>query len=317
MIIGKILPIKKEYSKNTVSIEACLSSYGYSRFPGTSMKVMVFKELNGKFRTGLDPDALYIKKMSTEEADLERKRVKILREELEELTGLDLSPTSAYYKEMFNDRLDQVARAMVVELKDEENIFNLSNPYEAITFAWLRVNPLIAGSYQAWERGEYPASTKFFVSDEQVESEITYKKKTGINKAIVILDTLSVEDRKKVARLLGMPVSENTKEIHVYNLLDSFIKSAEISDGKYKGQDPLTLFNKIALLDPKLLGIKDLIEQAIRYSIYREDRDGIIKEGGIEISKSNNDLALELTKSKNQDKLIALSEKVKSKKLAL
>lgn len=315
-IVGRVVPLKKEYSKNTISLEACLAEKGYTRFPGTTMKVVPFKELNGRFRTGLDPEALYIRKLDPEAAELEKKRVTALRQELETLTGLDLSPTSSYYKEMFNDKLEQAARAVIVELKDEDNLFNLDNPYEAITFAWLRVHPLIASSYQAWERGVYPATTKFYVADEQVEQEISYKKKTAINKAIVVLDSMSVEDRQKVARLLGMPISDQTKEIFVYNLLDTFIKSSEISDGKYKGQDPLTLFNRIASLDSKLLGIKDIIEQAVRFSVYREDKDGSIREGTVEIAKTHDELALELSKAKNQDKLIALTERVKSKKLA-
>lgn len=313
--IGRILPIKKEYSKTSLSLDACLAEKGFTRFPTTTIKLVPFKEVNGRFRTGLDENSIYITRLPAEAREAERKLAAAQRLELEQFTGLDLSPTSPYYKDMFNPNLDQVARAAVVDLKDEENIFNLDNPYEAITYYWLRVHPQVAPSWSAWERGECPASIKFYVADEQVEAEISYRKKTAINKAVVTLDTMSVENRKKVARLLGLPVSESTKEVFVYNLLDTFIKSSEITDGKNRGADPLTLFSKLVNLDAKMLGIHDLIEQAIRNSIYREDPDGSIKEAGQEIAKSATDLAVDLAKTKNQDKLMALTEKVKAKKL--
>lgn len=314
--IGKIVPIRKEYSKSSMTMEACLAEKGYTRFPGTTMKIVPAKAPNGSFLTGLDPDALYIKKMSPEAAELERKRVIALRDELQDITGLDLGPRSDYYKKMFDDRLEQSAKATVVRLKDEENIFDQEDPYQAITFAWLRVHPLIASSWQAWERGDYPPTTKFYVADEEVEQEITYKKKQAVNQAVVLLDTMSLENRKKVARLLGKPVKENTSEKFVYNMLDTWIKSTEVKDGKYRGSNPLGVFMNIATMDAKMLTIQDLIAQAVSLDIYREDNDGTIREGGREIYKNSGDMAVDLSKSKNQDKLLALEERVKAKKLA-
>lgn len=315
--IGRIIPIKKEYSKASVSLEACLSEKGYTRFPGTSMKIEVAKETNGDYLTGLNPNALYIKRMkSTELKESEQKRVQALYDELVGMTKLDLDPQSPYYKDRYNERLDKNARAQIVNLEDGENIFNLDDPYQAITFAWLRVHPLIASSYQAYERGEYPASTKFYVADDEIEAEITYRKSKAINDAIVILDKMSLEDRRKVARLLGKPVDDNTKEVFVYNMLDKYIKMGETTDGKYKGQNTVRVFTALANLDTKILGARDLIEQAVRLDVYREDRDGTIREGGIEIAKSSEDLAIDLLKTKNQDKLIALDEKVRAKKIA-
>lgn len=313
--IGKIVPIKKEYSKTSNGLDACLASYGFTRFPGTSMKIGPAKAPNGDFITGLDPNALYIRKMAPEASELEKKRVIALKEELEAKTGLDLSPRASYYKEMFNDNLDQAARATYVMLKDEENYFDMDDPYQAITFYWLSRHPLIASSYQAWERGEYPASTKFYVADEEVEEEIAYRKKTAINNAIEVLNKMSLEDRKKVARLLGKPIKDDTKEKYVYNALDSFIKQSDIIEGPYRGGDPITLFMNVANLDAKMLGTRDLIAQAIQLDILRKDPDGTLREGGHEISKSETDYAVDLCKSKNQDKVVVLSDKISAKKL--
>lgn len=313
--IGRILPIQKEYNKLSTSLDACLSSHGFTRFPGTHLKIGPAKAPNGDFITGLDPNAAYIRRMPKEAAEIERKRVTDLRQDLEAQTGLDLSPRAPYYKEMFNDSLEQSARATYIMLKDEPNIFNLDNPYEAITWAWLCRHPLIASSYQAWERGEYPSSTKFYVADEDVEQEIAYKKHQEEAKAISMLESMSIEDRKKVARLLGKPVKDDTKETFVYNVLYKWIKQSEIGEGQYRGGNPITIFMNIAQLDSKILAIRDLIAQAISLDIYRKDPDGTLREGGHEIAKNESDYAIELCKSKNQDKVVVLSDKVSAKKL--
>jgi antitoxin component YwqK of YwqJK toxin-antitoxin module len=179
------------------------------------------------------------------------------------------------------------------------------------------VHPLIASSYQAYERGEYPANTQFYVNDENIEEELKYKRKTLVNKAISTLENLSLEKRKKVARLLGLPVSDNSKETMVYNLLDTFIKQQEIKTGDHKGGNPVDLFIKFATMDDALVAAKDLVDQAIKHSIYRITKGGRITEGGAEIAKDKADLVDFLMDEKNQDDLFALQEKLKMKKSVL
>lgn len=313
--IGRVVPIRKEYSKSSNSLDACLASHGFTRFPGTSLKLGPAQEPNGDFITGLNPKALYIQKLNPEAADIERKRVTALKEDLEERTGLDLSPRSLYYKEMFNDGLEQAARATYVMLKDEPNIFDLDDAYQAITFAWLSRHPLIASSYQAWERGEYPSTTKFYIADEEIEQEIAYRKSKQTADALVMLDKMTIEDRKKVARLLGHPIKDNTKETFVYNALYKDIMKKEFTDGPNRGANPISMFMNVANLDAKMLNVRDLIAQAIQLDIYRKDADGTLREGGHEIAKNDVDYAVELCKTKNQDKVIVLSDKISAKKL--
>jgi len=312
--IGKISTIKKEYSRNNGSLEASLAQNGYQRFPGTSTRFVCPKLPNGTYQTGLDPNALYIDKMSPEEASAERQRVTELREKLERLTGIDLSPRSEYYSKMYDE--NHPFRAQIVRLKEGDTIFDLDDPYQEITWAWLCRHPLIARSWQAWERGEYSPITQFYVNDDNVEQEITYKKKTAINKSISLLESLSLERRKKVARLLGLPVTDNSKEIFVYNLLDSYIKQPEIKEGEYKGADPVALFTKIATMEDTLLHVKDLVEQALRHSIIRV-KGGKIYDGHAELAKSKEDYVLELMKDKNQEDLLTLEHKLSSKKQIL
>lgn len=316
---GKISSIKKEYNRNNGSLEASLAMHGYSRFPGTGVRFVPAKEKNGlDYKTGLNIKAPYMeemKKHNPENYKLEVERITALKKELEERSGVSLDPRSPYYTEIFNDRVH--TKAEIVRLKEGDNVFDLDDVFKAITYEWLRVHPLIASSYQAWESGKYPANTQFFVNDENIEEELKYKKKTLINRAIGKLEELSLEKRKKVARLLGLPVSDNSKEQFVYNLLDSFIKQQEIKSGDFKGGNPVDLFTKFSELDDKIVTAKDLVDQAIKHSIYRVTKGGRITEGGAEIAKSKEELVDFILDDKNQDDLFALQEKLKVKKAVL
>jgi hypothetical protein len=313
--IGKISSIKKEYNKSNGSLEASLSANGYSRFPGTGIRIEVYKEPNGDYRTGLNENASYLMKLDPESRKIEKERIKETRARLEEATGIELGPRASYYKDRYADGMGDF-KAQIVRLKEGDNVFNLEDPWQEITYEWLRVHPIIASSYQAYERGDYAANTQFYVNDDNIEEEIKYKKKTLINKAVVTLDNLSLEKRKKVARLLGLPVTDNSKEMFVYNLLDNFIKQSEIKTGEWRGSSPIDLFNKFANMDDKLANTKDLVNQALKNSIYRITKGGRITEGGQEIAKDKEDLVSFLMLDKNQEDLIALEEKLTAKKTA-
>jgi len=203
-----------------------------------------------------------------------------------------------------------------VKLLDGDNLYDLNVPIQELSFAWLRVHPTIASSYQAWERGEYPADTQFYVVNDEIESQIVYKKKQSINKAIIKFDSMSMEKKRKVARLLGLPVTSDSKEEVVYNLVDNMLKQSEVKSGSFKGLNPVEVFNRFADMKDNLLHIKDLIKQAIQHSIYRVKPSGKIYEGDYEVAMDEDELVKYLVDEDHQDDLIVLEKKLKSKKLA-
>lgn len=312
--IGKISSIKKNFPMGSETLESSLSSKGYDRFPGTYTMFLPYKELSGKYRTGLDPDAMYLTRLSKEEGDIKRAEIVEARARLEEETGLDLSPRSSYYNYGAQNVTDKVR---AVKLFQKDNIFPLDKPLVEVTYRWMAVHPQIASSLRAYDAGLYPATTQFFVNNEDIEQEMIFAKKTIINKAISALELLSLERRKKIARLLGLPVSDSTSETMVYNLIDSFIKEDEVRIGEYKGQNPITLFKKFSGMDGKLLSLKDLVEQAITNSIYKVRVGGRIHEGEAEIFKSKDELVEYLYSDNGQEDLLALEDKVLAKKSTL
>jgi hypothetical protein len=317
---GKISTIKRDYSNSAQlqTMDSGLSQKGMTRIPGTGVFKYPYKELDGKYRTGLDENASYIKRIQDPlEKELEIERVKALRAKLEnEIGDIDLGPRSQFWNYGLSLSTDDQTHVQSVKLLDGDNYFDLSVPFQEIAFSWLRVHPTIASSYQAWERGEYAADTQFYVVDDEIENAVIYKKKQLINKAIVKFDSMTPEKKKKVARLLGLPVTEETKEEVVYNLVDNVLKQTEFKNGKYSGLSPVEVFNRFADMKDALLHIKDLVKQAITHSIYRSKPNGKIYEGEFEIAKDEEDLIRFLADDDNQDELLILEGKLKTKKLA-
>jgi hypothetical protein len=316
---GKISTIKREYNSSQLqTMDSGLSQKGFTRIPGTGVFKYPYKELDGKYRTGLDPDAAYIRRIQDPtEKELEIERVKALRAKLEnEIGDIDLGPRSSFWNYGLSTSTDDQTHVQPVKLLDGDNYFDLSIPFQEIAFSWLRVHPTIASSHQAWERGEYPAETQFYVVDDEIENAVIYKKKQLINKAIVKFDSMTPEKKRKVARLLGLPVTEDTKEEVVYNQVDNTLKQTEFKNGKYSGLNPVEVFNRFADMKEDLLHIQDLIKQAIAHSVYRIKGNGKIYEGEFEIAKDEQDLIKFLADDDNQDELLVLEGKLKTKKLA-
>ena len=316
---GKISTIKREYNNSQLqTMDSGLSQKGMTRIPGTGVFKYPYKELDGKYRTGLDENATYIKRIQDPlEKELEIERVKALRIKLEnEIGDIDLGPRSSFWNYGLSTSTDDQTHVQVVKLLDGDNYFDLSNAFQEIAFSWLRVHPTIASSYQAWERGEYAADTQFYVVDDEIENAVIFKKKQLINKAIVKFDSMTPEKKRKVARLLGLPVSEDSKEEVVYNLVDNVLKQTEFKNGKYSGLNPVEVFNRFADMKESLLHIKDLVKQAVAHSIYRIKPNGKVYEGEFEIAKDEEDLIKFLADDDNQDELLVLEGKLKTKKLA-
>ena len=317
--LGIVSTIKREYRDSRIqTMDSELNKKGMTRIPGTGVFKFPYKEINGKYRTGLDPDAQYIKRISDPtERELEIERVSKLRAKLEDaLGGIDLGPRADFWNYGKSRGASDQMHVQPVKLMDGDNYYDLDQAFQELTFSWLRVHPTIASSLQAWERGEFPADTQFYVVDKQKENAVLYKKKQIINKAIVKLDDMIPSRRIKVARLLGLPVTDDTPEEFVYNEIDNQLKETEFKKGKYKGLDPVTIFTRFADMNDDLLHIKDAVKQAITHSIYRVQASGRIYEGDVEIATSEEELVKHLADDNNQEELIILEDKLKAKKLA-
>jgi hypothetical protein len=318
--IGKISTIKREYTDSQETMQGSLAKYktGLTRVPGTGVFKYPYKEVDGRYRTGLDEKAAYIQRIQDPlEKKLEIERVNTTKLRIEQALGdIDLGARSSFWNYGLSTSNEDQRHVQAVKLMDGDNLFDLSIPFQELAFSWLRVHPTIASSYQAWERGEYPADTQFYVADDEIESVITFKKKQLINKAIIKFDSMSLEKKRKIARLLGLPVTEDSKEDIVYNQVDTLLKQTEFKSGTFQGLSTVEVFSRFADMKENLLHIKDLVKQAISHSVYRIKANGKVYEGEYEIAKDEDDLVKFLINDDNQDQLLILEGKLKTKKLA-
>lgn len=316
---GKVSTIKKDYNNSQLqTMQGGLSREGLTRVPGTGVFKYPYKEVDGQYRTGLNPEAMYIRRITDPtEREIEIERVTTLRKRLEyELGDVDLGPRSKFWNYGLSQGNNDMLHVQAVKLLDGDNYFDFTNAMQELAFSWLRVHPTIASSYQAWERGEFPADTQFYIVDDEIENTVLYKKKQVINKAIIKFDSMSPDKKKKVARLLGLPVTEETKEEVVYNQVDNLLKQTEFKDGKYSGLAPIEVFNRFADMKDQLLSIKDLVKQAITHSIYRVKPNGKVYMGELEMAIDEEELVKYLADEDHQDDLLILEQKLKGKKLA-
>jgi hypothetical protein len=317
--LGKISTIKREYNSSQLqTMDSNLAQQGMTRIPGTGVFKYPYKELDGQYRTGLDPNAGYIKRIQDPtEKELEIERVTTLRDKLQSVLGdIDLGPRAKFWNYGLSTGTNDQLHVQPVKLLDGDNYYDLTMAMQELAFAWLRVHPTIASSYQAWQRGEFPADTQFYVVNDDIENALVFKKKQLINKAIIKFDGMSPEKKKKVARLLGLPVTDDTKEEVVYNKVDNMLKQSEVQSGNFKGLNPVEVFTRFADMKENLLHIKDLVKQAIQHSIYRVKPNGRVYEGEYEIAKEEEELIKFLADEDNQDELLTLEGKLKTKKLA-
>lgn len=324
--IAKISPIRKEFSNTFNTIDQQLAKHGYFRAPGSTATFLPHKEVSGKYRTGLDPEAPYLNNLSEEDKEAEIKRINEDKARLEKDLGVEgkgiLDPTSPFYNfaassQTLKERFGTELKVSPVKLGNDDMIFNLDGKdvMKEITWNWLSVNPRIAPSLEAYKNRKVPADTQYYIADDEAENKDTYRKNKAINDAIAQFNALTPTKRKQIARLMGLPVTEDTKEEVVYNIVDKQLKEGEYKDGPNKGVSPVRLFNELVKTTDERLKVKDLIEQALTHSVYRIGVGNKIMEGEVVASPSKEDMVEHLLKVENQMELIALEKKLNNKKI--
>lgn len=308
----KISPIKKDYPASFKTMESSLASLGYYRSPGTRRYLMPKREADGKYRTGLDENAKYLLSLSGEERESE---ISFIRETLKKLKSefpdIDFGPRSKVWNAFSESEL----KVSHLPLGNTDIILHTDNSNDLLNYCWIRVHPDIAKSLESYNRGDC-ADCQYYLANDDAENKAIYSKKKKINQAIITFEALTPTKKKQVARLMGLPITDDTKEEAVYNMVDNTLKEPEFKSGEYKNLSTLSVFNDLVKLTDERLAVKDLIEQAIRHNVYRTGSGDTIKEGGEVISASKSELVEYLLDEKNQKELAALESKVKQKKIA-
>jgi hypothetical protein len=238
------------------------------------------------------------------------------------LTGLtpeDFSPTSPYYVKMMDAEFGSTTRAVLLSLGDKSRSFNLSDAYELVTYAWARVHPFIAPSERAFHNGTLwmdadRNNVQFYVDDEMYQVEQEYKEQSQIIDASSNLKQLTPTRRYKIARLAGIKIPEGSKDEAVFVKINKWLSEEDArSTDKLKN---VRLFNSLCSLADENLEVQFTVHEALAYNIYREAKGGRIYDGQNPEFKDKAEAVEELSNPKNQEKFLALQDRIKSAKMA-
>lgn len=315
--IARILPLPVDYKQGEMTMKNSLAEKGYMRHPGTGIGVVPIQGIDGKYLTGLDPEANYIRRMAManpEAARIEANIVRERKERLENITGLDLGPRSEYYNGVYGQKFNSGQVASRVKLVDGENTFNFGNPHKEIEFWWItQIKDLIAPSQEEWKRGNCGANVQFYVSNPEAEASLVYQKNMSVAKAIESIKQMGLEKQRKIAKLIGLPVTDNDKEEIVFNAIYTMISKGTVESGEYKGQNSVDLFNRVAGMTDKFLNVRSIVREALLLRVLGK-RQGVIYEGEAVIATSEEELIAQLALDSKQMELLALETRVADKK---
>ena len=316
-MIARIKPLPVRHKPGERSLQNAYAEKGWMRHPGTWVGLPPLRLPSGKYATGLDENSEEIarlKRINPEEGERVYKETKERRERLEAATGLDLGPKSEYYSGVYGPKYNTDEVASKIKLMDRDNTFNLSDPFEEVKYWWvIQYKDLIASSLLDWEQNNCKPTVQFYIENEAAEAEAVYKKNMTVVDAVRKLTSMNLDTRKKVAKLCGLQYSDNDNELVIYNKLYEFINEGSIKTAKFKGQDSVGVFTRIAEMSSTVMNAKYLVEQALELRIYNK-RNGVVYEGENMIAGTEKDLITQLTTGNKQAEYLALEIKVNDKK---
>jgi len=309
MSVKIIKPISLGHIDDSKPFEKSLSEKGLTRVPGTGIWLTPSQDTAGRIKTGIDEDSARIRTIIDPEVREKEKAAKLaLRASLQERTGLNLEatvnpngiPESPFYRELFEEG--------GYKLIDGDNIFNLSNPLEAINFYWICETGIVAKSYEECISGKYPPGRiQFYVFEEDAEAKHKYERILKQDKAVEALRKLTPSELKKIAKLLGLGLPDESITEVVYTKLREYIEMPAASLTK----DPIDNFLKFTEMSPESLSIEYLVRRLLDKNIIRAYAGGVVKQGETTLSKSVDQFKLDLADPKNEELRVSLEEKLK------
>lgn len=292
-LLGEVINIKE--NANPVRFNLGLEQEGRSKFPNCFDIIQPGKGRDGRWKTGLDEDAISI--LSIKDAAYRgelREKVKAERESLESVTGFDLSGRSSFWDDYF------------IEVNPKKPL-NLSNPTDRIRYHVLMASGEIAPNLKETANADY-FNAKYYLSRKHEDvSEKLAKKKRYNESAAALIDLMKTPDKAiLIGRYLNLPVSNNTPYDNMYDAFQSYLDS----DEKIGSIDK---FMRALTKPVEELSIKLIFDDGLKYNVIRL-RDGYYQRGNITYGKSIKEAIEFFTDVKNSGELLSVQDEVENKR---
>lgn len=273
-----------------------LDKYNRSKFPSTFEIVQPGKTPDGRWVTGIDENAVSIGRISDAVLRQERfEEKKSLREELERLTGIDLSGTSKYWDTYYLKIVDKLA-------------LNFENPHDRVKYHILLSNNFAAPELEAKTNPDY-INSKFYVHRTEAEDSQKAVKSRERDKAIVDLYNLYDNKNKLVLvgkYILGSKVKESMTNDAIYNIIKNALETDKEGTVLRKMADAMS--KTIEELQYKLI-----IDEAIAKHVIRI-REGYFQRGNATYGKTMKEVIKFLSGPENANEFASVKEEVEEKR---
>jgi len=290
MIAEKVIikQIPDEYAESTG-----LGKYNRSRMPRCFDRLSPSLGQDGRYVTGLDELSMSVAKIQDDkERDFKKKEIATLRENLERLTGQDLSGTSPYWETFF------------VELKaDNDLILNRSNPKDVI-----RYHVLIANNYAAPSKDDAGnpiyKDCKYYVFTTEKENKEKVSVRKLKDKARSELFKMS-EDKDYLLLigqyLDGKKYHEDLDADSLYSMLSDYIES-----NKDKAVEK---FLKAVKKDKQEIQFKTIIDKAIISRIIKFN-DGYYQRGQVTLGRTPEEVFMNLSTPEFANEFLSIKDEL-------
>jgi hypothetical protein len=272
-----------------------LETQGRSKLPGCVDIIQPAIGPDNRWITGMDEKAysiLSIRDSETREAKIQE--TKKIREELEELTGLELHALSKYWENFF------------VEINTQQPL-DLALPMDKIKYHIILANKAAAPNLKATAEADY-FHVKYYVSREFEDVSDRVEKRKRKSEATTLLDKFIKTPDKliQLGRYLDLNVSSTTPQENLYDIFYDKIEGDESTDFVRK-------FLAATKKTPEEVGIKLVFADAIKFNVIRQ-RDGYFQRGNITYGRRPEEVIEFLSDIKNSGELLSLQEETDQKR---
>jgi hypothetical protein len=269
-----------------------------SKLPGCFEYIQPAKSTDGRWITGIDEKSTFIRSIQDPELrKIKEAEVKAIREELELLTGWNLSATN-----------DEFWGSYYIKITDRDHdklVLQFDNPKDKIKYYALIANG-IAPDMGATSSPDF-AFSKFYVSREQEEVGDKVIKSRLKDKATSELYKMYDNKQKLLLigkYLLGAKIKDEMSIDSIYNSIRDFI-----SNDKEKG---VGKFLECTSKTVEELQYKLILDEAIIKHVIRI-RDGYYQRGNVTYGKTLSESLIFLSSIENQGEFLSIKEELDEK----
>lgn len=271
-----------------------LEKEGRSKFPGCVDIIQPPLGRDGRWKTGLDEKSITVLSiLDSVEREATIAKIKKERQDLEELTGYDLSGLSQFWHSFF------------VEINPSQPL-DLAVPIDRIKYHVVIASGSAAPSLKDCSDAKY-FTAKYYISKEYDDVGGRLEKKKKYNKAVTALDKLVKTPDKaiQVGRFLDLHMNSGTPQDNIYDMFQVYLDN----DEKLGSVDR---FIAAISKTPEEIGIKLVFADAIKLGVIRQ-RDGYFQRGDITMGRSPEDVLSFLSDIKNSGELLSIQEDIDRK----